>query len=428
MNKKVMAAAVAGVLVAPAAFAQSSNVQLYGRINGGVDYYKATGATDPTLDRDGRFRVFDNSSRVGVRGTEDLGNGLKAIFQIESGVNIDNGPSQTGQGGQANASTGFWGTRDTWGGLQANWGRITFGRQSMYWVNGPNAPFAGAWINTEIPWTNGTNLGRVSGGGIVTARVSNTLQYTSPTWAGNNFTLSWSPNAQETVQGQSSSIIVGTGGTVTTATTAQDADGQIWAATWRGTFGPIYGQIDYANVRGNSPTLPIGGNRVKADLYKAGVSWGYLPGARIGVIWVRTKNNNAPGYQGTDVSKNGYTVNWFQTFGNIQAMAQYGWTGDVDGCQVGTTQVCDQTSSKGFMVGARYLLSKRTWLYLTYNQVTNKSNEFVDYTGAAQTSTNSQATLTTSVTATGAGAVASVSGTPYGADPRILALGFFHHF
>jgi len=42
-----------------------------------------------------------------VRGTEDLGNGLKAIFQIESGVNIDNGQTQTGQGGQGNASTGL---------------------------------------------------------------------------------------------------------------------------------------------------------------------------------------------------------------------------------------------------------------------------------------------------------------------------------
>ena len=76
MNKKLMAAAVAGVLVAPAAFAQSSNVQLYGRINGGLDYYKAPGATIGGVgaatdsSRDGRFRVFDNSSRVGLRGTD----------------------------------------------------------------------------------------------------------------------------------------------------------------------------------------------------------------------------------------------------------------------------------------------------------------------------------------------------------------------
>ena len=404
MNKKLMAAAVAGVLVAPAAFAQSSNVQLYGRVNGGLDYYSAKGATNGDYDRDGRFRVFDNSSRVGVRGTEDLGNGLKAIFQIESGVNIDNGPSQTGQGGQANGSTGFWGTRDTWGGLQAAWGRLTYGRQSMYWVNGVNAPFAGAWINTEIPWTNGTNLGRASAGGIVTARVSNTIQYTTPTWAGNNFTLSWSPSAQEAVQGQSTGCsVTGIGTTGSTAiscgTSAQDANGQIWAATWRGTFGPVYAQLDYASVHGNAPKAPSSGTRVKAQLYKAGLGWGYLPGARVALIWVRTKNNNATGLAGTSVYKDGYTLNWYQTFGNIQAMAQYGWTGDIKGCPTGSN--CNDTKSNAWMIGGRYLLSKRTWLYLTYNQVNNKGNEFVDYTGAAQTSTNSGATISESVTATG---------------------------
>ena len=46
MNKKVMALAVASVLAAPAAFAQSSNVQLYGRAVLGIDNYKADGARD----------------------------------------------------------------------------------------------------------------------------------------------------------------------------------------------------------------------------------------------------------------------------------------------------------------------------------------------------------------------------------------------
>jgi predicted porin len=401
MNKKLMAAAVAGVLVAPAAFAQSSNVQLYGRINGGVDYYKATGATNlgvnapngSNLDRDGRFRVFDNSSRVGLRGTEDLGGGLKAIFQIETGVNIDNGSGgQVGQGGQANTSTGFWGTRDTYGGLQANWGRVTYGRQSMYWANGVNAQFAANYINTEIPWTNGTNLGRVSGGGIVAARVSNTLQYTSPTWAGNNFTVSYVPRA-EAVQNTGAST---------------DTDGYIFALTWRGTFGPVYGQIDWASVNANSNLAT--NTQQKGNLYKAGVSWGYMPGARVGVIWVRTEQNGATGLvAGNKVKKDGYTLNWEHTFGNIQAMAQYGWTGDIKDCALANATVCGDSSATAFIVGGRYLLSKRTWLYLSYNQVSNKGQDFIDYTGGGQTST-------------------SGAPTPYGADPRIFALGFFHHF
>jgi len=270
----------------------------------------------------------------------------------------------------------------------------------MYWVNGVNAPYAGAWINTEIPWTNGTNLGRISGGGIVTARISNTIQYTTPTWAGNNFTLSWSPGGnsglQETVQGKNQSI---------------DADGQIWAATWRGTFGPIYAQLDYANVHANTTNVGAPGVsfQQKGQLYKAGLGWGYMPGARISAIWVRTSQNMGTGLlPGQTVRKDGYTINWYHTFGNIQAMAQYGWTGDLKNCAAVDALICSDSSAKAFMVGGRYLLSKRTWLYLSYNQVTNKSNDFIDYTGAAQTSVNGN--------------------TPYGADPRILALGFFHHF
>src|SRR3989304_9501537 len=100
MNKKLMAVAVAGVLAAPAvAFAQASNVQLYGRANLGIDSYAATGAAaGAAADIKSRTRVYDAASRVGLRGTEDLGGGLKAIFQIETGINIDGG-SHTGQGG-----------------------------------------------------------------------------------------------------------------------------------------------------------------------------------------------------------------------------------------------------------------------------------------------------------------------------------------
>ena len=88
MNKKLVAVAVAGVLAAPlAAHAQTANVTLYGRLN--VDSRivmagKQADGSNPTLSR-----LSSNSSRFGVRGTESLGGGLNAIFQIESSVNGD---------------------------------------------------------------------------------------------------------------------------------------------------------------------------------------------------------------------------------------------------------------------------------------------------------------------------------------------------
>jgi predicted porin len=401
MNKKVMALAVAGVLGAPAAFAQTSNVQLYGRANLGLDWYEADGATDSGNDRKGRLRVFDNSSRVGLRGTEDLGNGLKAIFQIETGVNIDNG-SNTGQGGQTNASSGFWASRDSFVGIDSNFGRLTFGRQSIYWANGVNAQFAANYINTEIPWTNGTALGRINSGvlGSATpARVSNVVQYTTPTFAGLNATLSYSPNFQEPVQANG----LGT-----------DTDGKIWGATVRGTWGPFYAQVDYADVTGNSQ--PLGNPRLEGSAWKVGGSWGYMPGARIGVIWVRSEANNAVGLlPGDKVNQDGWTVNWEHTFGNFQVMAQFGWLNDLKSCNgdPGTVS-CGDSSATGYMIGGRYFLSKRTWLYASYNLVNNDGNQFADYTGGAITSTNLPA---------GGGV-----NYPYGADPQIWAVGIFHQF
>jgi predicted porin len=460
MNKKVMALAVASVLAAPAAFAQSSNVQLYGRAVLGIDDYRADGARDQqapvgttvvnpfpppatntatpatnpnpgaactglagqvctsgsAVDRKSRIRIFDNSSRVGLRGTEDLGNGLKAIFQIETGVNIDNG-SNTGQGGQANASSGFWASRDSFAGLDSNWGRLTFGRQSIYWANGVNAQFAANYINTEIPWTNGTALGRISAAGATPARVSNVIQYTTPTFAGLNATLSYSPNAMEAVQGE------GTGNTNCISTAAGvscKADGYLWGATVRGTWGPFYAQVDYADVNGNTPIGPAGTPpRGDAQAWKAGASWGYMPGARIGVIWVFTENNNAfslaqsqaMGFTpGDKVDQSGWTINWEHTFGNFQVMAQYGWTNDIKSCDNAIVD-CGDSKSRGYMVGGRYFLSKRTWLFASWNLVDNKSNQFSDFTGGAITSTN-----------------ASAGNVPFGADPQIWALGIFHQF
>jgi len=437
MNKKVMAVAVAGVLAAPAAFAQSSNVQLYGRAVLGVDNYKATGSRDqqnggtvavptaPTgaectnqvtatctsggdIQYKSRFRVFDNSSRVGLRGTEDLGNGLKAIFQIETGVNIDNG-SITGQAGTSNVSSGFWASRDSFVGIDSNFGRLTFGRQSIYWANGVNAQFAANYINTEIPWTNGTGFGRL---GVPTARTNNTAQYTTPTFAGINGTLSWSPGAttatnvpamagQEAVQNNNSA----------------DTDGRVYGATLRGTWGPFYVQGDWINGKSNTP---IGaGNAIapnpRADItaWKLGGSWGYMPGARIGAIWARIERNQVASLgganAGTEVDIDGWTINWEHTFGNFQVMAQYGQTGDIDGCNGTETVSCNNSSSKGYMVGGRYFLSKRTWLFASWNKVDNKENAFSDYTGGNQTSVGTGIT-------------------PYGADPQIWALGIFHQF
>ncbi len=406
MRRTMIAAAVAGVVSASPALAQSSNVQLYGRVNIGLDNYEATGARSQgpipgnAIDFESRFRVFDSLSRVGLRGTEDLGNGLRAVFQIESGVNVDAGGT-LGQNGLTNASSGTFASRDSFAGLDSAWGRITFGRQSIYWVNGELAQYFANYVNQEVPWTNGTMLGRISRNGAAVARQANTVQYTTPTFAGFNATFSYSPNDQESVQNN----------------TTQDTDGQIWGATLRGRYGAFHGQFDYVLKEGNTNLTT--GRQFEYDGYKLGIGWKYMPGANVSFIWVRNETNDALGVApGQNVSQNGYTINWEHTLGNIQLLAQYGWLDSLKGC-AGTegtaagaagTVSCADTKAQAWLVGARYLLSKRTWLYLTWNEIDNESNQFSDWTGGNVTS------------------VGATTLVPYGADPRLIALGVFHAF
>lgn len=103
--------------VAPV-YAQSS-VTLYGIIDTGVEYVSHANAAG-----DGVFRMpaitGSLPSRWGLRGVEDLGGGLKALFTLENGFNVRGG--DIGQGGR------LFG-RQAWVGLSSNYGNLTFGRQ-----------------------------------------------------------------------------------------------------------------------------------------------------------------------------------------------------------------------------------------------------------------------------------------------------------
>ena len=163
MQRKVIVLAVAGVLAAPSAIAQTANpVTLYGLVFGTLESVEAKGGSTPVLRR---TRVEDNSSRLGVRGTEDLGGGLKAFFQLETGFRID-------QAGTAFAN------RNSGVGLQGAFGSFLMGRwDSPYKVAGyPADPWnlltlAGYWNTIQ----DGGNFGR---------RPANVIQYWTPTIAG----------------------------------------------------------------------------------------------------------------------------------------------------------------------------------------------------------------------------------------------------
>lgn len=116
MKYAYMTAAVLS-FAAGAAQAQS-NVTIFGLVDVGVRYITHANAAGSSLKSIGDGPL--NGNRLGFKGTEDLGDGLQAIFLLEHGMAIDTGTVE--QQGQ------FWG-RQIWVGLSGKAGSVTFGRQ-----------------------------------------------------------------------------------------------------------------------------------------------------------------------------------------------------------------------------------------------------------------------------------------------------------
>jgi len=178
MQKKLIALAVAGLVSAPA-FAQS-NVQIYGIVDYALSYqssHTVKGVNSRrALDSTGDWNK--NGSRIGFRGVEDLGNGLKAVFVLESGFEGDIGRSS--QGGR------LFG-RQAYGGLAGAFGTVAYGRLET--------PQYGLLKNVD-PFGAGT-AANVAALYQIDWRLDNTIAYISPDFQGFNVTAAYSFNALE---------------------------------------------------------------------------------------------------------------------------------------------------------------------------------------------------------------------------------------
>jgi predicted porin len=133
MQKKIIALAIAAAISAPA-FADTSNVNVYGVADVSYDIVRTgngavgTAATQGTTSA----RVSSNSTRIGLKGAEDLGEGLSAIWQVESLISVGNTAAATAPGATApNGATGGAqiGNRNTFLGLSsAEAGTVVLGR------------------------------------------------------------------------------------------------------------------------------------------------------------------------------------------------------------------------------------------------------------------------------------------------------------
>src|SRR5215471_15170742 len=205
MNKKLVAVAIAGVLAAPLAQAQTANVTLYGRLNMDMEVVNGKQAVNSSGTACGptstcinprQFRVSSNTSRLGVRGTESLGGGLSAIFQIESSVPGDGGNQAAVPAGSIPTTSTPAGlaTRETWVGLQGGWGTFKMGRflspyDDVHPVFGNVPTLTSSILSTAALWGQGT-VGQPENGGF-DDRLRNSVRYDSPVLAGFNGSIEY---------------------------------------------------------------------------------------------------------------------------------------------------------------------------------------------------------------------------------------------
>ncbi|MGE8569570.1 MAG: porin [Achromobacter sp.] len=181
MKKTLLAAAL---LAGFAGVAQAeTSVTLYGIIDTGLGYNKISGAGEANGSRFGMINGVQNGSRWGLRGSEDLGDGLRAVFQLESG--FDSGNGRSAQGGR------LFGRQATVGLASDSWGQLDFGRQtniaSKYF--GSIDPFGAGFGQANI----GVGLSAAN-----TQRYDNMVMYQTPSYSGFQFGVGYSFNADDT--------------------------------------------------------------------------------------------------------------------------------------------------------------------------------------------------------------------------------------
>jgi predicted porin len=156
--------------------AAAQGVTVYGIADGGLGYSRQDGSPSDVFVDSGR----SDDSRIGIRGSEALGGGLRAGFELESGVDLD-------QGAWSDDERFF--DRAAWIGLEGGFGELRLGRQST---------FAHDWFSEMSPFKTDykqAGVATVFGYEAVAERVDNAVFYRLPTFGGFEAGIGYSFNA-----------------------------------------------------------------------------------------------------------------------------------------------------------------------------------------------------------------------------------------
>ncbi|WP_261508898.1 porin [Burkholderia multivorans] len=287
MKKTLIAGASVAALFAPFVHAQSA-VTLYGLIDAGIAY--TNNANGASLWRMTSGTI--NGSRIGFRGTEDLGGGLKALFVLENGFNANNGA--LGQDGK------LFGRHAYVGLAHDAYGTLTLGRQYDTMVDfvAPLSATAGDFGDAGFahPFDN-DNLNH-------SLRINNAVKYTSPTVAGFKVGAMYAfSNATNFGANRAYSAAVSyTNGPLKLAGAYLQMNGT------KGTTSASAGATDVAEAKGvNQGGWSIGADRMRS--YGGGIGYTFGP-ATVGFVYTRAQYDNTGAFGSTgQIAFNNFDVN-----------------------------------------------------------------------------------------------------------------------
>jgi predicted porin len=328
MNKKLLTLAVGAALAAAPMIAAQAAVTVYGVAHLSIDSLD-NGNTAVAPAGSSILTLSSNSSYIGFKADEDLGDGMKALFGAEIQIGLDNNGGTLA--GATAANTMF--NRNVFVGLQGGFGTVRLGNYDdvMKQIGRKVDLFYSEQLGESRSITRQSNWDE---------RMANSFNYETPSFGGFKVVLNY--GMENTTND---------GGTTATAPVTQYAVG---AAYESGPlfFGLAYKTIDYSNVTVATESP----NAIRASL---SFTLGDLQ-----LTGLYQMVSNAGGVNGAD--NNTYGLGAAYTLGKVRIKGQY-YAADA-------TDVSVATSDNGatmYALGIDYNLSKTTVAYVTYAAVSN---------------------------------------------------------
>ncbi|MDN4575891.1 porin [Pandoraea cepalis] len=351
--RAIALAATLTLLTLSASANAQSNVTLYGTIDSGFVHANHTAGFNGPQSRSMITSNIISGSRWGLRGTEPLGRGLSAMFQIESGFNAVNG--EMGNGGRA------FGRKSIVGLTSTEWGEVTIGRQYDPVVNlvqGMTADgYFGGFFATPGDVDNYDNG----------ARINNAIRYATPNFGGLQFEGMYASGnvAGETGAGRS----YGVAGAYNNGPLALGA-GFFFADG--GNTRAAYGYREWTSSAGS--------------LFNSPINSGFRTASKVRIARVAGKYAVGPAILGLSYSNAQYASDGLSeftgtaTFDTVNAFATYALTPAINtGIGYSYTRMRGARNLGAhynqFNAGVTYALSKRTSTYVIggYQQAVGKT-------------------------------------------------------